>query len=39
MRKLFGNLKPDVVPRVLVVAAGIAKTDNQLHSERLIPNP
>ncbi len=29
-RKLFGNLKPDVMPRVLVIAAGIAKTNNQL---------
>ena len=38
-RKLLGHLKPDVVPRVLVLAAGIAKTNDQLHSERLIPNP
>ena len=44
MRKLLGDLKPDVVPRVLVLAAGIAETNDQLHSEglitqSLIPNP
>jgi hypothetical protein len=39
MGKLFRDLKPDVVARVLVLAAGIAETNDQLHSERLIPNP
>jgi hypothetical protein len=39
MRKLFGHLEPDVVPRMLVLAAGIAKTHNQLQAQSLIPNP
>jgi hypothetical protein len=33
VRKLLGHLKPDVVPRVLVLAAGIAKTHDQLHGQ------
>ena len=32
LRKLLGHLEPDVVPRVLVLAAGIAKTNDQLHT-------
>ena len=38
-RKLLGHLEPDVVPRVLVLAAGIAKTNDQLQGQSLIPNP
>src|SRR5688572_11576134 len=30
LRKLLGHLEPDVVTRVLVLAAGIAKTDDEL---------